>query len=118
MGTTVKRIGNNIDIVIMLRGDIPSALGSEPKYEIIIKKAYGRSYIVPNEYVEGSVDSGMFSFTWKAKHQKGVGDYTLILRMTNDDDGFTIDQTQAIRLTQHTCQGTDTDDYLSIIFTL
>ena len=121
----IKRIGNTIDINIVVNdgADLSTVLGFTPNYEIEIVKAYGRTYDVPNSSITADTTTGTFSFKWKAGNQYGVGDYTLVLRLyeVNDKseetgDFRTVDMTQAIRLTKHTCQGTDEGSQLNIKF--
>lgn len=116
----IKRIGNDIDIEIYVNNgaDLTTLLGYTPECTISITKQYGRTYIVPESDMNIDTASGEFSFTWKAGQQYGVGDYILTLSLRNPDteEGNTIDQTQAIRLTKHTCQGTTTEDTLIINF--
>lgn len=119
----IKRFGNNIGIkinVISIGANVNllTDLGYVPDYEISLHKVYGRTYNVPKDDITASLVDGTFSFVWKASKQYGIGDYTLVLRLFNDEDGNTIDRTQAIRLTKHTCQGTTTDSNLIINFEL
>lgn len=119
----IKRIGNNIGIKINVQENgsnvsLLTSLGYIPDYQISLCKAYGRTYKVPKDEITASLSDGTFSFVWRAKHQYGVGDYTLVLHLFNEEDGNTIDKIQAIRLTKHTCQGTDSDYNLIVNFEL
>ena len=132
MAEIVNRIGNNITVNITVTdgsgsSNIIGILGYSPKYEIQIIKKFGRTYNVPTEIISADLNSGKFSFVWKAGKQYGVGDYTILLRLYdvstdmqgNDvktDNFNSIDFTDAIKLTSHTCQGTSKDSVVSIKF--
>lgn len=122
----IKRLGNSIKVSISVNdgANLTTLLGFTPNYEIRLVKSFGRTYEVKNADITANLANGTFSFTWKAGHQYGVGDYTLILRLYEKVEGVetgdfnTVDMEQAIRLTKHTCQGTSMDNELNIKFSI
>lgn len=122
----IKRLGNNIKVSISVNdgANLTTLLGFTPNYEIRLVKSFGRTYEVKDTDITADLANGTFSFTWKAGHQYGVGDYTLILRLYEETEGEetgnfnTVDMEQAIRLTKHTCQGTSMDNELNIKFSI
>lgn len=143
MAKIVKRLGNTIDITLVVKdsnGAVVnlnskfgvSAAGKNAKYDISIIKSFGRTYQVPlSDVTEKEITSGKLVFKWKASQQYGVGDYTILLRLYNTTtstvNGATVytseldssvDLSQAIKLTQYTCQGTSKENSVTINFNI
>lgn len=139
-GQIIKRIGNTLSVNINLKDSKGDSInidtkfgvqsgdtGSHAKFEIFIIKEYGRTISIPYSTIgKDNMSQGKIKFDWKAKNQYGVGDYTILLRLYTSTKGTdnkytselenSIDLEQAVRLTQHTCQGTSTDSSLTIDF--
>lgn len=113
-----KRIGNDIKVTITTDTALEDNL-----YEVFIIKRFGPSWKMDatKNGISLASDNMGCSFVWKASQQPSVGDYSILLKRYTEslkESGQSEDYAQAIYLTQHTNQATDSTNEITIDFSI
>lgn len=123
-GSIRKRTGNDINITINVKDDEGASvnLTEGRRFEVWLVKRFGRR--IQMKEIGGTPETGVLNFVWKASEQSGCGEWSVLLRVfsvsDNEDtgNGMSLDRVQAVTLTEHTCQNTDSGNMVTIDFVI